>query len=1553
MITKVKLKILLKSFFTFYQLLIVIPLIEHLDTHLFKNEDLLIGIVTLIPLTLCYIFFFLIHRNYLLPQKNIYLRRYSYYNILLIVFDISIMIAIQIVDELISSILIIFMSLLLIIDSFIIQPYSYQVNLKYISATSFTFCVSTIKILSFKISQEETFYCFIILIPLITIIFTQVFQRLVNNQIFEHQLGLAKLLAIIDLINDKKTNHFQMISIINHIKKQYKIMIDSDNIYVKIQQTVIQLFDIVIAQVKVQDSTILEQIQLYKILYITNTCKRVSLGYIELKIFIAASQRQSVYFSIISNLLQEKMSKRKKQVNDQDKRLSLIDIRKAELMYEDSINFFVNILDMKIKFWIDLEKGYQRIEEFALSAYNLSEKIWYIRDFFFQQFSIEPMKLQSRLTHFNILELKLLAILYSAILNDYHATLNIEQKIDEILQNEKNSQNEYINNITLINEDLVMMAVSFVKQKNQILNKNRGQIAKFFGYENEKDFMNIISIEQLMPQYIQQYHETLLKKYLKKGYSTFFDQSKEVYIKMKTNFIQAVNMNLLHMYEQDSDYIITGALQKVKQMYDFIIFDRKGKILGISEQIFKILGSGFSIEQLLNKGYIYFWIPNVFEIISEEKGQLLESSDMQSRSMLKQQLLFSINNFNQLCQDHELSRTNSTVKNKESQKFYTELNETEQMISVGNVNSIHFLKDQNVSLINEFLIKYNQSKYVDQDNLYSMKYSISFNVIGGDILPQFVIQINEIEKVNPKKQGQTFSMSFYSTIKKSTINDKITESCFVLEHEMNDNNQNLYINPPVINKMSRIQDSKIEDSSNKYPIYNQSNEQFKLISPRGNKEILIGIDDYEDEDDDQKFQDAPKSSSQQHNNQPDVVQAIQQYKELDQEFKENAKQSQSSGTSDRTQMSVFNILKNLQYSQRYQTTLIKVFINTLFLFTILLFLIVLQLVISRSNTNNLQYQIPLVGLPDEFSRIYNTFTILGQMDIEIKILNMTHGDYYDHRIEQDSSILREKLLVLIVEIEKEFSKLEQQGKLNQAQIKIVSQYSFDQFNISILQFNQMVNEYTEILDQLFDIDNKEDVVKEQIRLMFFKANLNNLLDFVSNLINNIVNEFFTNIENYELLYLIFLFIELLIIIVAILLQFALWIDPYVYKQKILLMIQRVQEKEIDLLLLKYKSYKEILLNDINRWKQVNYFKEFFTCRISQLKKIQNLKQQHEINKKQQKLQQRAKINTRIQETQYSVIHIYFMLLFLWLVMTSFVLSSYLYQYINITNSYPELNLCMQFVRFKQEFDATMIISQLMKNAPLLSQYQSQSGIYSRNPEYLKKDGFFKTNNQQLLSQFKSSYIAGKNHYSTIYQNIVASTKISDTNKNLLIGLYQNDLCIHIAQKLPFCSYENGKFTYFPNYPIPEEINNNRERLKQGFNGIYQEVSSLFASKFVKELNGDLETNSDEIKNFLHTPEYSQILLPYFYDLNQAIELFYDTIIATSVDILELDYQNYLIYTIIYGFSVSTILFYVIIYKTRRLQRQIRAIRQALILLPHESLLDVQVYSAIKRFEQGM
>ncbi|CAD8106785.1 unnamed protein product [Paramecium sonneborni] len=1251
------------------------------------------------------------------------------------------------------------------------------------------------------------------------------------------------------------------------------------------------------------------------------------------------------------------MAEKKKsiQTGDQEKKLQLSDIRKAELLYEDNLSLMISILDTKIKFWIELDKGYQRIEDFALCTYNLSQKIWQLRDTFFSWFSIQPMKLQTRLTHFNIIELKLLGILYSAILNDYHATLDIEQRIDEIMQFERNVQTENVNNLTLFNDELVMIATSFAKQKSLILNRNRGQLAQFFGYKDEKDFQNILYIEQLMPPYIQQIHDKIIQRYMKKGYSLLIEHSKEVYVKMKNNFIKAANISLLHMFENDADYIITGALQKVKQSYDFLIFDRRGKILGISEQLFDILGKGFTLEQLLSKGFVYFWFQSIFELINQEKELLLQQSELQARGIPKTQIICPINNFNQLCIDHDFSRANSTVKLHESQNYYTEVNETEQQnyLSYGNnINSIHFLKEQNISFINDFLQKFNQSKYIDQDTQYSIKFQLAFNVLGGDILSQFILQINDIEKLSKKKSFNNPSASYYSTIKKTLSNDPFNESDFKLDQEGIENA--ISFNPPIINKINQVPNQDIDESQKKQSYLYESQQQQQLVSPRGNKDILINVEYDEDEDEDQKqAYELAKSSSQQNQNKQNVEEVIQQYKEFEQEFKDNAKQSQSSATSDRTQMSVFNILRNLQYTQRYQTTLIKVFLNTTFLFLVLLFLVILELIIARGNTNNLQYQIPLVRLPDRFNRLYCTFTVLGQLDLEMRLLEFNHGDYYVYRIQQESKQIRIELLQLIVEIEKEFSVLEQQGKLNKAEIQIVNQYIYSAYNISFLQFNQMVNEYTQALDNLFEENDELSLINEQIRLLFMKANLNNLIDFVSNVVENIVSEFFANIDNYEFLYLIFLFAQLLIIIIAILLQFKLWTEPYIYKQNILLMICRVQEKDVELLLLKYKSFKDILINDISKWKQINYFKEFFTCRISQLRKIQKLTHQHQIEKKQQKSQQRAKLNQRIQETQYSIVHIYLMLFFLWFILTSFVLSSYLFQDINITDSFPELDLCMRFVRFKQRFDSCMIISQLIKNQNLLSNLQKKSGIYLQNPEYNKTDGFFQRNNKILLAQFKMSLELQKEQYNSIYDNIVASAKISDQNKNLLLGLYQDDLCDYIGDKLPFCNYMNGKFQNFPDFPQPLEINNNRERLKQGFNGLYQEIQALFSSKFVKELNGELESDADEIINFLQSAENFQLLMPYFFDLNKAIVEFYSTIISTSVDILEKDYQSYLIYYVIFGIVASGILFSVVILATRKLQRQIRAIRQALVLLPHESLLDVQVYNAIKRFEQKM
>lgn len=70
----------------------------------------------------------------------------------------------------------------------------------------------------------------------------------------------------------------------------------------------------------------------------------------------------------------------------------------------------------------------------------------------------------------------------------------------------------------------------------------------------------------------------------------------------------------------------------------------------------------------------------------------------------------------------------------------------------------------------------------------------------------------------------------------------------------------------------------------------------------------------------------------------------------------------------------------------------------------------------------------------------------------------------------------------------------------------------------------MVNEYTESLDKCFKASDEVDLINEQIRLLFLKGNLKELLNFVSNLVESIVAEFFNNIDAFEFIYLIFLFV---------------------------------------------------------------------------------------------------------------------------------------------------------------------------------------------------------------------------------------------------------------------------------------------------------------------------------------------------------------------------------------------------------------------------------------------
>ncbi|CAD8084218.1 unnamed protein product [Paramecium sonneborni] len=206
-------------------------------------------------------------------------------------------------------------------------------------------------------------------------------------------------------------------------------------------------------------------------------------------------------------------------------------------------------------------------------------------------------------------------------------------------------------------------------------------------------------------------------------------------------------------------------------------------------------------------------------------------------------------------------------------------------------------------------------------------------------------------------------------------------------------------------------------------------------------------------------------------------------------------------------------------------------------------------------------------------------------------------------------------------------------------------------------------------------------------------------------------------------------------------------------------------------------------------------------------------------------------------------------------------------------------------------------------------------------------------------------------YSTIYNNVIESRKISKENKELLLNLYEKDLCEIIPNILPFCAYENGKFIYFPTFPTPNLILNNKQIYKYGINGIYQQIVSIFNTHYSLEQNGIKDSDLKNIGLFLQSQEYVQIILPYFFDLSYAILQFYYTIIQAALDILENDYQMVLQFYILAGIGCIIILYIVILIRAITLQNKVRLIRQTLIVIPHESLQDQSILNSIRKIDR--
>jgi hypothetical protein len=51
-------------------------------------------------------------------------------------------------------------------------------------------------------------------------------------------------------------------------------------------------------------------------------------------------------------------------------------------------------------------------------------------------------------------------------------------------------------------------------------------------------------------------------------------------------FISPCSMKINNFFQARDDYLLTASFVRVKESEDFILFDREGKILGLSQRVF-------------------------------------------------------------------------------------------------------------------------------------------------------------------------------------------------------------------------------------------------------------------------------------------------------------------------------------------------------------------------------------------------------------------------------------------------------------------------------------------------------------------------------------------------------------------------------------------------------------------------------------------------------------------------------------------------------------------------------------------------------------------------------------------------------------------------------------------------------------------------------------------------------------------------------------------------------------------------------------------------------
>ncbi|CAD8159175.1 unnamed protein product [Paramecium octaurelia] len=1350
-----------------------------------------------------------------------------------------------------------------------------------------------------------------------------------------------------------------------------------------------------------------EQLQLQYISFLSSTAQRPLIGYVELRKYQQdQNSDNSLYFRELTSkisaelefsilYLQERMIQqqfRKERYMAKEEKLTIAQLWRSINFYQEITPKIIEVIEKKQKFWDNLIEGYDDLEPFHNEQLQLCKSIdelyknikstIIIPEVFFDR--SKDISLQTVLKtldpedrNINILNLKLYSILYAVILNDFDRAFQAEKQIEELIKEDRQKSVEVIDDCALLKDEAVIILVSLVRKKGHIVNKNLLTLANFFEFQNVQDIAAQTLISSFLPPDLRVLHDAQLNDFISKGYTKYSVQSIHSYYLQKQGYLRECYIKLGNLFQDSSDFVLTGSILRLQPSYDVIMFDSYGKIIGSSQDFFekRILPNNpnMTMERFVEQGHIFMLMPFIFinlkklanEIETEFVDYTYFPEQLQDICLQFGQVFNDRQKYDQKLSSYNLTTIKSQLVSHASAISARSLNNQEEQVKIKGLN-IPMLQVERMNLILDFLQKYHDEQTIKCDIL-KIKYNLEFQIMETkkERYPYFILKLEPLSEF--ERSDSSSIIPYKKSIRRTLMALKYGESQTGLDSTNTKNfiTRHFQQNSDQLNETADLKGPSDQQILEQIMEINNSNTS-KLLKQQDESKVIFEnpqISRIEDQDFQQLVQDIeeskinaqqpeqeqfedPKYDSDLIEKKSDSSKDLQKKKKNDileilrknmnnQEIQdhENKQSSKPSSAKTSSSKSPYLLIRSLYQLGEINTQIWLIIILNIVVCLTALILVFIKIYIVQDQFGILQTNLNYVQYPEKINNYFLKTLMFSSNILQQKLNFVNYSQLVNDAFKTEFSTLALNIEHDLKSIYEDIITFENQVIPLNDNLKIINNLQQFEITFDLTILLEQISSNSITLNQ--QIQNELDEKFVSLNL-FFKLNMVQVIT-VSKSYINYLNDNLIFYEQQIVNALIYVVVaELSVITTFMFLIIKVLQDVNQLIRKILVLITKLSEDDVNQINKIYNEIKTILKDPKQvLWKQTNFVKFIFESNFVKAKQDLNFLQsssgQSTGKSNKQKLKKRyqnSSLTSRVYNLRLPQFWNYAFLFGSWLFLAGYLLGALGLSISMVQSIKPAITLNLQLIEFKLKFDSLVVYGEILKTDYLVNKKLNQ--IFELSQIDFNSDG--------VLSEFFSLQNGFQDQLSVIYDQLASSTSLLEEQKNTLLIPFRSSLCESDPTLVPACT----------NSFAPASSDNSLDYISGGIVDMVHEFSKTL--KTFWQSNDYAITDEDQLEHFLsgqvHTTEFTH----HFLFQGKIMEQIASTMLnlnKSTLDSVILKFQIYM-----YTMGLALIIIYILcFYKwILRLDNGMYLTKLALTLIPADSLTEQKTMTDLKNIQ---